>query len=60
MTSVRGGMSAQAAERLAAYNAQQSDWYSVCRVCKVPRTGTPVELKRPCFNCGATNDKAGS
>lgn len=48
----RSGMSPERREALREFNRSQ-EYRGVCRVCKVPWTGTLGELPRHCLNCGA-------
>lgn len=41
----RVGMQEPDAAKLAAFNAQQTDWYGVCQKCGKHLTGTMQELK---------------
>ncbi len=48
------GMTGEAAERLKAHNAAQTDWHGWCRVCRTHFSGTVATLSEPCPTCGAS------
>lgn len=55
----RRGMSPEAAERLRAFNQEQT-YRGQCRVCRATWSGTLGALPKACPNCGLTGEPHGA
>ena len=48
----------ETARRLNEFNAQQADWYVICRKCGTRRTGSLAAVAGPCPVCAEREENA--